>query len=413
MRKNGVNKELIPIDGGVCAPDGFKANGVYCGFNAENNPDRREDLALILADRLFPTACVYTVGEVVGAPVTVTKKHVKRGYAQAVLVNSGIANVFGENCENIANEACKVLAKAAKLYPEEIVLASTGVMGKKITLDPFLRGVDKLVSGASSSHEKSLCAARALMTTDTQVKQLSFSFSLGDYPCKMGAIFKGSARVCPNMATTLCFLTTDVAIAPEMLQKALLVASKNTFSLLTTDGVSSPNDMVCIMASGRAGNYKMDCDDSEYKKFEYVLEEVLRRVCKTIAADGQNARKTLVCQVVGARSKRTARLVAKAVVGALGVKRSIGNEKLDIESLLCAILSTGEIVSMQKTSVSVQSTGGKLTVFEDARTLYHSPQTEKAVLCKDEITFFVDLKDGNYGATAYGCDEIPVTRLND
>lgn len=405
MRKNGVNKELIPIDGGVCAPDGFKANGVYCGFDAENNPQKREDLALILADKLFPTACVYAVGEVVGAPVTITKKHVKRGYAQAVLVNSGVANVFGENSEKIAIDACKALAKKARLYPEEIVLASTGAMGKKMTIDPFLRGIDKLVDGARASHETSLCAARALMTTDTKVKQLSFSFLLGAYPCKIGAIFKGSSRVCPNMATTLCFLTTDVDITPEMLQKALVTASKNTFSLLTTDGVSSPNDTACIMASGRAGNYKIDCEDSEYKKFEYVLEEVLRRVCKTIAADGQNAGKVLVCQVLGARSKRTARAVAKAVVGALGVKRSVGKEQLDTESLLCAMISAGEEISIQKTSVSVCSSGGKLAVFEEEKQLFHSSQTEKAVLCKDEITFLVDLKEGNYGAIAYGCDE--------
>lgn len=404
MRKNGVNRELIPIDGGVCAPEGFKANGVSCVPEREiSQISDKEDLALIIAERPYPTACVYSVGPMFGAPVAVTKKHLKNGYAQAILVNSGIANVFSEDGEMLAEQACKILAKKVKVYPEDVVIASTGTMSKKFTIAPFLRGMDALVEGVEATHEKSLSTARAIMTTDTYPKQLSFSFFLGDYICKIGAIFKGNVRVCPNLATMLCFITTDVQITPEMLHKALSFASKETFNLLTLDGTSSPNDTVCIMASGKAGNHIIDCEDSEYKKFIYFLEEVMRRICVQIALDGRGANKLLVCKTTGARSKRIARTFSKAIVRALNVKSSISIGKLNVEDLIFTLLNSGEEIYLSKIIISISSSKGRQILFEENKSLKASLQTMEKILEAEEVQIVVELGEGNYSAFAYGC----------
>lgn len=406
MRKNGVNKELKPIDGGICAPKGFRASGVRCGIAPVSSPfyhPTREDLALIAADKLVPTACVYADSGECGAPVITTKKHLKSGYSRAVIVNSGIANCGVEGGEKLAKTVCTAIAKRLKISASETVIASTGAITGKFPIDTLLSGVNKLADSLGCSHEHSLAAARALMTADTAVKQLSFSFMLGDYECKIGAIFKGSRRVCPNMATTLCFLTTDVNISREMLQKALSAVVGDTFNMLNVDGISSPNDTVCIMASGNAGNYKIDCADSEYKKFVYALKETAWRVCKAIVADGEGKSGVFSCSVSGAKSKNAARNIAKAVAGAIGTRKAFAKNEVDVEGILCSILTAGERVELSNVEISLSSEQGKFLLLDEGKSVAFSHENAARILSGADMEICIRLHTGNYSAQALGC----------
>lgn len=408
MRKNGVNRELVPVDGGVCAPAGFSANGVYCGISQKTTivsretetTKIREDLALIVAEKRVPTACVCASGQMTGAPVRVTKKHLRSGYARAAIVNSGIANVFSENGEELAENICAALAKRAKISADEVAIASTGEIGKPLPFEPIEAKLGELVAGLGTTDEHSLAAARGIMTTDRYPKRLSYAFELGDYTCKIGAIFKGNTRVCPNMATTLCFLTTDVRISPAALQKALSSAVGNTLNILDLDGVSSPNDLVCIMASGRAGNWEIDRADGDFKKFCYALGETLTRVCLELAKDGEDGGKAFVCKISGARSQRAARAVARSVAAVSGLKNALLQGKIDLETLLCAVWSSGEVLETDEIEISVGSAKGELVVFEDGKAMPVSRQTLSALLDTDELELCVRLGKGNYTATS-------------
>ena len=411
MRKNGVNKQIIPVEGGVCAPAGFKANGIRCGCGISrksvsretNDCFLREDLALILADKRCPVACTYAQGTLRGATAEVTKKHIRLGYARAIIANSGVANVFGEKATAMAQEICALLAKHANVSTDEIVIASTGAIGEKFDNAPILSGIPKLVSELAATEENSLAAARALMTTDRWAKQAAFSFELGAFPCKIGAIFKGNARVCPNMATTLCFLTTDVNITPEMLQKALHYAVDETFNMMNVDGVSSPNDTVCVMASGLAGNCQINAPDSEYAKFVFALKEVLARICRTIVEDGAENGLIFECRAKGAKSQRMAKSIARTIVGASAIKDSLKNGEIDAQSVLCAIHSTGEAFGIEKLEISFCSEKGQVVVFDEGTVIETSKNVLDTIFSGENVALLVDLHAGNYSATAIGC----------
>lgn len=402
MRKNGVSRQLNEIDGGVCAPFGFLANGVFCDI-AQKGEDK-PDLGMVYAEKRCTTACVYTANAVKGAPVVVSKKHSEKGCAQAVVFNSGRANALAEDGEVLAESVCRLAAKELKIEGREVLIASTGAMGEKLTLQPFERGMTVLVKGLDSSNEKSLLAARALMTTDTYVKQLSYSFELGDNLCKFGAIFKGSRRVCPNMATVLGIVTTDVKISAEMLQRALSTTVKETFNLLDVDGVSSPNDMICVMANGQAGNYEISVADSEYKKFCFALREVLRQMCRKIVEDGEDFSKVLLCEVVGARSKLVSDSVAKSVVKTLRIRTGISVGKIDMDSLLCAVVDGGKPMRAEKIEISVGTERKMVTIFEDGKSIRVSEEVLRNLVKEKAVKIVVDLKDGHYTSTALGRD---------
>ncbi len=398
MRKNGVNKRLTPIDGGVCAPSGFRAGGVRCGFLPNGE---REDLALILADKRVPTACVFSTGAICGATVEVAKKNLSTGFTRAAIINSGVANVAREGI-SLAKSVCLEVAKRTPAIETEIVIASTGKIGKPIALETFLNGIDELVDNLSATNEGSLSAARAIMTEDKTPKQLAFSFELGAFPCKIGAIFKGGARVSPTMATTLCFITTDVNISTKMLQKALNSVVKETFNTLDIDGISSPNDTVCIMASGNAGNYKIDCEDTEYDKFFGALHETSRRICVAIAKDANGMKKLLVCKAQGARSKRTARAVARAMATSEKIRRGLKDETLIVDDLLNTAYGTGEEICLENIVIQISSRGGKLILFEESQAMEFYPEILYRVLKEEEIEICVTLGKGNFSAQALG-----------
>ena len=385
MRKNGVNRQLEPIEGGVCAPAGFQAGGL-------NN------LALIVGEKRFPAAGVFSQSAAVGAPVTVSKKHIRSGYARAIFVNSGEANVFQENGESSAKEICKAVAKRLRCDTEEILIASTGKIGPRFDTQAVLQSIEPLTQRLGASHEHSLAAARNIMTTDKSVKQLSFAFDVGDYRCKIGAICKGNARVCPNMATTLCFLTTDVNITSQMLQKALVAGVNETLNLLDLDGLASPNDSVCIFSSRSAGNYLISSPDSEYKKFASALRKTLAEICLLLIKDGDPNAKTFVCEAHGAKSKRVARAVAKSIVAA----RIFQRKSWTTDDLICAILGAGEPLELDRSDITLSSKTASLALMTDGKAIAFSASSVLDIFSCDKITLCVHLNDGNYGATALG-----------
>lgn len=397
MRKNAVNKQLRPIDGGVCAPSGFRANGIDAGIT----DDGQLDFALIVADKLCPTACVYSSILPYGATATVTQKHIKNGYAQAILAHSGIANVYQTDGIAIAERISSLLEEVPLgVRAEDVVLASTGVVGKPLNILPFERSKTALVDGLEASDVASKRVAEALMTTDRECKQLSYEFDLGDVVCKIGAVFKGNARVCPNMATTLVFLTTDVNISVEMLQKALKSATNDTLNMLNVDGVSSPNDTVCIMANGKAGNYRISVQDTEYQKFLFLLKKVLENVCQKIIRDGGS--KVLLAKVTGAKSKQIARTVAKSLISIFGERGKCVQAQWSAETLLYAVMSARESADLFKARVWVTLDGCKVGVFETGRLITLSESTVMRLLDADEMEICVDFGEGNYSAISFG-----------
>ena len=388
LRKNGINRPLEPIEGGVCAPCGFSAWG-------------RENLALIVGEKRFPAAAVFSQSATLGAPACVSKRHVKSGYAQAVFINSGKANVFQEGGEEQAKEICVELARLLRCDFREVLIASTGMVTQSFSNAEILANLGALISGLGVSHTHSVLASRAIMTTDKTPKQISFAFSVGDYRCKLGGIYKGGARVCPNMATTLCFLTTDVNITPQMLQKALSAAVNETLNMLDIDGVSSPNDTVCILSSGKAGNYLISEPDSEYDKFFRALKDALVAVCEGLIKEDEN-NSPLYCRVSGAKSKRLARELAKSVVGSFAIKRDLIAKTVQAETLLYTLFQAKDPIKTDKLDVFLETCDKEFALVSAGRVLSLSQTVLSEVFESDAFRFRIELNEGNYGATAFG-----------
>ncbi len=391
MRKNAVKKELTKIDGGVCAPSGFRANGVSCGIVNDN----KEDLSLVAAEQRCACACVYAESDCLGAPSKLVKKRLA-GYARAVIVNSGIANVYMQGGEKVARDICRALSNKLLVREEEIAIASTGKIGN-LPISPVLSKMDELVKGLGSDSAHSQKAAIGIASAGEQPKTFAYSFELGDYTCKIGGIVKGNMHVCPNMATTVCILTTDVAIEPDCLQKAFTSAVNNSLNLLNVDGVSSPNDFACILSSGKAGNYKIFTCDSEYKKFADALSAVMGNVCRLIAKNASDTFAT--CCVTGARSAKTARAVAKAVAGAPAVRKAIALKKVVLEDVLWAIYTANEQFSFEKLHITING----LCLLQDGRRQDFVANTMENALQTQEILLTINLGDGNYSATSVFC----------
>ena len=395
MRKNGVNRNITAIDGGICAPDGFMVGACACGIRAQG-----EDLALLLSDSRCPTAAVYADGDFCGASSVISKKHLRDGYARAVVVNGGIANMFLPYGEKLADDICGLVEKTFVIRKEDVLIASTGETGKPLELKPFEKGVRILptcldrVSGGDK-------AVRALAGEDGIGKQLSFSFELGAFTCKIGALFKATAHVCPNMATTLVFLTTDVNISSEMLQKALLTATRETLNGINIDGISSPNDAAFIFANGKAGNYKIDCVDTEYKKFVLALQLTLTEICKAIISGGN--RKGLLCEILSAKSKQIARELAKKIVGTSAIKRGLADGTVDIDGVLYILSELKAAKEFFDIKIAVKTSQTRLILFEDGKKLPQNPALIKELLLGKEIFLEIDLSEGNFRSVAFGC----------
>ncbi len=387
------------MQGGVCAAKGFKANGIHCGIR--HNRTKR-DLALIVSDVPAAAAAVYTQNLVKGAPLTVTKKNIANGIARAVICNSGNANTCNANGIEIAEGMCALVEQYTGVPAQDVVVASTGVIGQPLDLTPIKNGMAELTAGLSA--ENGTAAAEAIMTTDTAIKELAVSFTLGGKECRMGGIAKGSGMIHPNMATMLVFITTDAAISPAMLQKALSGDITKTFNMLSIDGDTSTNDMVTVLANGMAGNPEVTCEGEDFTAFMQALNTITVQLCRMIAGDGEGATKLLECKTTGADTLEAAQKAAKSVICSSLLKAAMFGADANWGRVLCAIGYSGADVDVNKIGVSFRSKKGTVAVCRDGSGVLFSEELAKEVLLENEIEILVTLGDGPYSATAWGCD---------
>lgn len=386
------------ISGGITAPKGFKASGIHAGIRKNKS---KKDLALIVAEKRCAAAAVYTQNLVKGAPLQVTKMNLSDGYAQAVICNSGNANTCNANGIEIAEKMCALVEAYAGIKAEDVIVASTGVIGQPLDIAPIKNGMEKLVV---SLGDNSLDAAQAIMTTDTIKKEVAVKFNLGGKECVIGGIAKGSGMIHPNMATMLVFMTTDVAITPSLLAKIVKSDVQDTFNMISVDGDTSTNDMLSIMASGVAGNAPIESENKDYKLFKKMFNLVSSRLCKMIAGDGEGATKLLECSVTGAQSKKIARTVAKSVITSSLFKAAMFGADANWGRVLCAIGYSGAAVDVDKIDVAFGSSKGEIAVCVSGRGVDFSEDKAKEILLENEIVIKVNLNSGAYKATAWGCD---------
>ena len=386
------------INGGVCAAEGFTANGVHCGIRKSKT---KRDLALIFSEVQANAASVYTTNLVKGAPLVVTKNHIADGKAQAIICNSGNANTCNANGIEIAEGMCDLVAEAMDIKAEDVVVASTGVIGQPLSLDPIISGMEELTEGLG---EHSDLAAEGIMTTDTKIKEIAVSFEIGGKTCKIGGIAKGSGMIHPNMATMLVFITTDTAISSKMLQKALSSDIQNTFNMVSVDGDTSTNDMVTILANGMAGNDEITEEGEAFDVFMMALNTVTVYLCRCIAGDGEGATKLLECKVTGAVNEATAKTVAKSVICSSLLKAAMFGADANWGRVLCAIGYSGANVDVNKVDVAFSSAKGEIVVCKDGAGVEFSEEKAKEILLESEIDILVGLNSGEAKATAWGCD---------
>ena len=387
------------VDLGICAPKGFKAYGVHCGIRKNKT---KKDLSLIYSSTQADAAAVFTTNLVKGAPLIVTKEHLKDGKAQAIICNSGNANTCNANGIEIAEETSKLIADALNIDESNVIVGSTGVIGQPMDIEPFKRGIPDLVAGLTE--EGSQDAALGIMTTDTKSKEIAFEFEIDGKPCHIGGIAKGSGMIHPNMATMLVYITSDVNIDSKLLQKALSDTVADTFNMISVDGDTSTNDTVAIMANGLAGNRRIEEENEDYNIFQNALNELMVYLCRKIAKDGEGATKLLECKVSGAKTKDIARTVAKSVICSSLVKTAMFGSDANWGRVLCAIGYSGADVDVTKVDVAFKSAKGTIDVCKDGAGVPFSEEIAKEILLEDEIEILVSLNSGNESATAYGCD---------
>ncbi len=388
------------INGGVCAAQGFKASGVIAGIKAGNTTKR--DLALIYCSEKCKAAALYTTNKVKGAPILVTQKHLSNGIAQAVIVNSGNANTCNENGIEIAEQMCELAASELKIDVKDVLVGSTGVIGQPLSIEPIKAQIPSLVEQLSA--DKSAEACEAIMTTDTRKKEFAVEFELDGKKCRLGGISKGSGMIHPNMATMLAFITTDVSINRELLEKALRKVNALTYNMVSVDGDTSTNDTLILMSSGLAKNKEINSEDKNYDIFVNALYAVMMNLARETARDGEGATKLLECIVTGAPDDATAQIVAKSVIGSSLVKAAMFAADANWGRILCAIGYAQADFDINKVSVELASEIGKITVCVDGAGISFSEDTASRILSEDEIKVLIDLHSGDGSAIAWGCD---------
>ncbi len=388
------------ISGGVCAAKGFQAAGVCCGIRAAHTEKR--DLALIVSEVRANTAAVYTTNLVKGAPLLVTKQHIADGKAQAVICNSGNANTCNANGIEIAEQMCALVQRHLGIAAGDVVVASTGVIGQPLSIEPIEKGMPMLAD--SLSPEGASEAAEAIMTTDTVKKEVAIEFELGGKTCRIGGMAKGSGMIHPNMATMLVFLTTDAAISSELLQKALSTDIAGTFNMVSVDGDTSTNDCVVLLANGMAGNPEITEENEDFAAFMTALNSLNVRLCRMIAGDGEGATKLLECHVSGAADLETAKTVAKSVITSSLTKAAMFGADANWGRILCAIGYSGAKVDVTKIDVAFRSAKGRIVVCENGAGVPFSEEKAKEILLEEEIDILVNLNAGSAVSKAWGCD---------
>ncbi len=387
------------IDGGVTAPKGFKASGVHAGIRRNK---MKKDLALIVAEKPCVASAVYTRNKVFGAPITVTRKNLENGIAEAVICNSGNANTCNADGVEKAAAMTKLVELHTGIKSENVIVASTGVIGQTLPIEPIENAMSSLVGALSL--EGSGDAANAIMTTDTVKKEFAVETVIGGKTVRIGAIAKGSGMIHPNMATMLAFVTSDVSISKEMLDKVTKEVVDDTINMISVDGDTSTNDMMTVMASGLAGNAEIDCDGEDYKIFKEALFALLKKTAMTLAKDGEGATKLIECHVVGGSDVKIAKAIAKSVITSSLLKAALFASDANWGRILCAIGYTEGDFDITKVDVKLVSKVGEITVCENGSGVEFSEEKATKVLDTDQVTVYVDMKDGDASATAWGCD---------
>lgn len=389
------------VEGGVTYPQGFKAAGIHCGLRKNKN---KKDLALIVSDVECSAAAIYTTNKVYGAPITVTREHLKDGKARAVIVNSGNANTCNPDGVDKANAMCEALAKELGIKASDVVVASTGVIGAPLPLEPIVAGIPELIASADYTPEAGYCAAAAIMTTDTRLKQIAIEYTVGDKTVKLGGMAKGSGMISPNMATMLSFVTTDAAVDSDILQRMLKEAADRTFNMISVDGDTSTNDTLCVMANGMSGVSITDESSEEAIMFYDALEYICRYLARKMASDGEGATKLLECRIRGCDDYQNARVLAKSVINSPLVKTAMYGADANWGRILCALGYAGVEFDPSKVEVNFISNAGEINVCKNGGSVIVDEDRAKEILLEDSIIIDVDMHDGDDVATAYGCD---------
>lgn len=387
------------IPGGVTAAQGFTASGVHCGIRKNKS---KRDLALIYADTLCSAAAVYTQNLVKGACILVTQQHLKNGKAQAVIANSGNANTCNADGVEKAERICLLAAKELGIPQEDVLVASTGVIGQVLPIEPIENSVAALTSALSK--EGGTDAAEAIMTTDTVKKEIAVQIEVGGKTVTIGGIAKGSGMIHPNMATMLGFLTTDAAVSPEMLQCAVKEAADVSFNMVSVDGDTSTNDTLAVLASGKAGNQEITEKSEDYQAFLEGLVFVCREISKLLAGDGEGATKLLICKVSGAKTLADAKGVAKSVICSSLLKAAMFGADANWGRVLCAMGYSKAPFRPEYVDVKFSSIQGEVLVCKKGIGLEFDEELAKKILSQDEVVIDICVNEGEHEATCWGCD---------
>ena len=399
--KNKKFKGYAFVEGGVCAAQGFKAGGIHAGLKPGSDP-AKNDLAMIVSDKPCTAAAMYTTNKVQGAPIIVTKRHLRNGQAQAVIVNSVNANTCNADGEEKAGLMCEYAAKALDLNVDDIIVASTGVIGQPLPIEPIEKAVPALAQSLSATGNAA--AVNAIMTTDTMPKEVAVEFTAGGKTCRLGGMLKGSGMIHPNMATTLTFLTTDCAIDHDLLAAALREVVFVTLNRVSVDGDTSTNDMVCVLANGEAGNDPIVTNEEDYEVFKDALYAVLMNLARKMARDGEGATKLIECLCDGAEDDKTAEIVAKSVITSSLFKAAIFGEDANWGRILCAVGYAPAEFNIKKVNVSLGSAKGTIQVCKNGAGVPFSEEEAKVILSEEEIFVHVTIGKGPGSAVAWGCD---------
>jgi len=390
------------IKGGVCAPKGFKASGVTCGIKASSS---KRDLALIYSERPCAAAAVFTTNKVKAASVLVSQEHIKKGNTQAVIANSGNANACtGEAGFDAAKKMAKLTANLFEIDPGQVIVASTGVIGKPLPIDLIEKNIEALRNSLRNDEVGNDAALEAIMTTDIRKKEAAVEIELDWKPVRIGAIVKGSGMIHPNMATMLCFITTDAAIESKFLDSCLRSAVERSFNRISVDGDTSTNDMVMIMANGEAGNAPMNELSSGSEIFAGALESLCINLARATARDGEGATKLVTVSVFGTEDEETAAVLAKAVASSSLVKAACFGADANWGRILCAMGYSGADFDPDDVDVIFASEEGEIQVCGGGEALPFSEEDAKRILQKEDIEIRIVAGDGYGSATAWGCD---------
>lgn len=389
------------ISGGVCAAKGFTAAGIHAGVKAGSSPDKN-NLALILSDCECAAAATFTNNRVKAAPVYTTMNHLENGILHGIIVNSGNANACAPNGPEHAEAMCAAAAAVTGRQAEDFAVASTGVIGVELNIKAIQDSVPALASALSIGGSQS--AAEAIMTTDTVMKEIAVETTIGGKIVRLGAICKGAGMICPNMGTMLCFITSDCAITSDMLTAALHEVVPRTFNRVTVDGDTSTNDACMVLCNGSAGNPLIDWKDDNYNIFKDALMYVCTYMARAIAADGEGASHLLTCTVSGSRSEEAAERLAKAVVGSMLVKAAMFGADANWGRVLCAMGYSRAPFRPDRVDASFYSSAGKIQVCKDGSAVEFDEDLAKKILSEHEVSIIINVNEGDYTATCWGCD---------